>query len=41
MSVVLFETARYTIILTGSVSAEELSALADAVAQPLYDALGA
>jgi hypothetical protein len=40
MSVVLFETARHAVILTGSVSAAELTSLADAVAQPLYDALG-
>ena len=40
MSVVLFETTRYTIILTGSASAADLASLADAVAQPLHDAPG-
>ena len=41
MSVVLFETTRYTIVLTGSVSATDITSLAEAVAQPLHDALGA
>jgi hypothetical protein len=40
MSVVLFETTRHTVIPAGSVPAAALASLADAVAQPLHDALG-